>query len=68
MPPANGTAAPIIVTSSQVRPPNTHSEGTPRKHTVQVKGGGGVKLAVVDQYVFLLCLISLLLIGNSEQI
>lgn len=66
MPPANDTTAPISVTSSRVRLPNTHAKGKVQE-TYSTTEGGKTKLAAVDQYVFLLCLISLVLIGNSEQ-
>lgn len=69
MPPANDTNAPISVTSSQVRPANTHAKGNAQETYSKAEGGGGDKrVAAVDQYVFLPCLISLVLIGNSEQI
>lgn len=74
MPPANDTTAPISVTSSQS--PNTRRAKQNAKETYGTaggrasggEGGGGIKLAALDQYVFLLWLISPVWTGRSEQI
>ena len=69
MPPANDTTAPISVTSSRVRP---HAKGNAQETYSTTER---IKLAAVDQYVFLLCLIphtpphsQPVLIGYGERI